>query len=516
MEQKTRTKAKDLSTDDSVRKVGHYILGETLGKGGFSWVKKAVDGNTRMPVALKFMMVEDFHFLKDQARRVYTEVKCMMRIDNRHVLKLLSYNLRCKYPEKSGRTLDTILLVFEYCPGGELFDILYYTEKLDVVTARTYFIQMMKGLKACHDAGIAHRDIKPQNLLLDANYQLKITDFGLSFMVEEGRDLDDVKIKESLVGTRGYQAPELLRGKRFTKASDIFSCGVVLFILLTGYPPFEQAWVDDNWYKPMCEGNSIAFWRKHTKVRLDDDCKHLLTRLLQYRPENRITLNECLRHKWVKGRNIHTPSQLTSLVQERLRATRRNRRKDREKMQDLQMSYKQKKTISCYCSKKKDKVKDNENNQKLIKCAMCKSIEDVGKVRIQVSTMKEFTPSLLTFYAQKTKLKEAYEAAVKVFNIVLSDKAQTTCSVKNPWNIKTHVKIHDGVSEKEVVIALDVQEIEGTGVVSFRYKRFQGDSVSFFRIMEAAESYLLTWSSQLFFDSLDDIRKIVDENKVDE
>jgi len=246
MEQKTNTNLKESITDNTVRMVGHYILEETLGKGGYSWVKKALDGKTLMPVALKFMMLEDVKFLKNQARRVHTEIKCMMRIDNPHVLKLLSYNLLCKYPKKSGGTLDSIMMVFEYCPGGELFDILYYTEKLDAVTARTYFIQMMKGLKACHDAGIAHRDIKPQNLLLDVDYQLKIADFGLSFMVDEGRDLDDVKIKKSLVGTRGYQAPELLRGERFTKASDIFSCGVVLFILLTGYPPFEQAWSSDK------------------------------------------------------------------------------------------------------------------------------------------------------------------------------------------------------------------------------------------------------------------------------
>jgi len=187
-------------------------------------------------------------------------------------------------------------------------------------------------------------------------------------------------------------------------------------------------------------------------------------------------------------------------------------------MQDLQESFKQKKRISCYCSKKKDKekVKDNETTQKLTKCAICKSIEDTSKICNKLCTLEEFTPSLLTFYAQKTKLNEAYEAAVKVFNIVLSDKAKATCSIRNPWNIKTHVKIFNSVTDKEVVIALDIQEIEDIGVVSFKYRRYQGDSVSFLRIMEAVENYLLTWSAQLFFDAFDDIRKIVEENKVDE
>merc|ERR1719419_1594646 len=191
----TKILLEEKKTEEQVRKVGQYILGETLGKGGYSWVKKGVDEKTKIPVALKFMMRADKQFLKEQGKQVHTEIKSMIRIDNPHVMKLYAYNLHCKYPEKSGKILNTILLVLEYCPGGELFDILYYTHQLDQVTARTYFIQMLQGLKACHHAGIAHRDIKPQNLLLDSHYQLKITDFGLSFISKEKKGLDGVLIK---------------------------------------------------------------------------------------------------------------------------------------------------------------------------------------------------------------------------------------------------------------------------------------------------------------------------------
>ena len=89
----------------------------------------------------------------------------------------------------------------------------------------------MLGLEACHNAGIAHRDIKPQNLLLDARYNMKITDFGLSKVFES--DADTI-MKTTYVGTRGYQAPELLLSKPYDLACDVFSAGVVLFILLTG------------------------------------------------------------------------------------------------------------------------------------------------------------------------------------------------------------------------------------------------------------------------------------------
>merc|ERR1712187_862723 len=84
--------------------------------------------------------------------------------------------------------MDTILLVLEYAPGGELFDILYYTSALAENVARTYFKQIINGLEACHNANVVHRDLKPQNLLLDAKYNLKITDFGLSKIIQSDAD----------------------------------------------------------------------------------------------------------------------------------------------------------------------------------------------------------------------------------------------------------------------------------------------------------------------------------------
>jgi len=185
-------------------------------------------------------------------------------------------------------------------------------------------------------------------------------------------------------------------------------------------------------------------------------------------------------------------------------------------MKELQKSVKWKKRKTCNCTDKNEEVKEKEISSEVRKFATCSSIKDLSKIRITLSSVEAFTPSLLTYYAQKTKLNEAYEAAVNVFSIVLSDKSQTTFSEENPWNIRTQVMISDGVSEKEVVIALYIREIEGKGFVGFRYKRIQGDSVSFLRIMEAVENCLLTCSGQLFLDSLDDVSKVVVENKVDE
>jgi len=397
-------------TENNVRQVGPYILKETLGKGGYSWVKKGVVEKTSAVVALKFSLISSE---KDQARRVQTEVQCMIKIKSPHVMKLIGYDLKCKYPDKSGKTLKTILLVLEYCPGGELFDILYYTQKLNPIVARTYFVQLMQGLKACHDIGIAHRDIKPQNLLLGAKYELKITDFGLSFISEKKRDLDKMRTG---CGTRGYQAPELLKGEEYTKACDIFSCGVVLFILMTGYPPFEQARREDKWYKPMCESNQKAFWNVHHKAKIDADCIDLLTGMLAYRARNRLSLDACLKHSWVKNQKTLNAEELEKTVKRKHKLSRMLRRKDKSKMQTLKNSVKhQKKRIICQFHRK-----NNSRDSEVSQCRKCNGSE--------LPVSENFVPTLLTFFAQKKYLHEAYDFAVNVFALAFKGKSKVTIS----------------------------------------------------------------------------------------
>jgi len=94
-----------------------------------------------------------------QTKQVVTEIEALKQIRHPNVMKLYAYNLNAKYPTKNNEKLDCILLVLEFAPGGELFDILYYTNALEPVVARTYFKQFIAGLEACHQAGVAHRDL---------------------------------------------------------------------------------------------------------------------------------------------------------------------------------------------------------------------------------------------------------------------------------------------------------------------------------------------------------------------
>jgi len=321
-----------------VRLVGNYILGETLGKGGYSWVKKGTDKKTKKVVALKFMTRADSSWEQEQAMQVKTEIKSMIRIASPHVMKLYAYNLNAKYPEKDGKVISTILLVLEYCPGGELFDILYYSGQLAEKTARTYFRQFITGLEACHNAGIIHRDIKPQNLLMDQNYQLKITDFGLSFLLENIHDQEQL-MDTFYVGTRGYQPPELLTKRKYTKACDIFSAGVVLFILLTGYPPFDQGHKGDKWFRPLYKGDPAKFWAQHKGCGVSKSCQSLIESMLCYKPDKRITIEQIKQHPWFNG-EVYDKDQLKKEVKRLHKIAREKRKNDKKKMSEMAMSVK--------------------------------------------------------------------------------------------------------------------------------------------------------------------------------
>lgn len=335
------------AASEDVREVGSYQLGETLGKGGYSWVKLGTDKKSGDKVALKFMKRADSAWEQEQANQVRTEIKSMIKIKSPHVMKLYAYNLNAKYPQTNGQVLNCILLVLELCPGGELFDILYYCQQLDEVTSRTYFRQMVKGLLDCHKAGVIHRDIKPQNLLLDSDFQLKITDFGLSKLVKNPDDKKEM-MKTTYVGTRGFQAPELLEKKPYTRACDVFSAGVVLFILLTGYPPFNHAKKEDQWYAPLCEKpkpNTKKFWKQHKGCGVPKDCQSLLESMLAYDPRRRCTLQEIEEHPWYNG-DVHTKENLKAVLKKKHKQAREKRKRDPRKQEDFRNSVKQTKKRS--------------------------------------------------------------------------------------------------------------------------------------------------------------------------
>jgi len=230
-------------------------------------------------------------------------------------------------------------LVLELAPGGELFDILYYTNMLPVKTARTYFYQLCVGLEAIHAANICHRDLKPQNLLLNKRFQLKITDFGLAKIFKDDTSAKQKVMDTTYVGTKGYQAPEILLKRKYTTKCDVFSCGVILFILLTGYPPFEEATGSDGWYRKICQKKYKDFWDKHrdSGVSDKDGSRELIQNCMAYQPMERYKVKEMLNDPWTSSEKL-SDKELEKRMRELHSKAVKKKKKDARKQEQLQVS----------------------------------------------------------------------------------------------------------------------------------------------------------------------------------
>lgn len=289
-------------TERSVKiKDREYKLGPILGKGGFGVVR--LGGHPDKPnkrYALKFIskkhMKNNIHFVK-------REISCMKQVVHKNVLRLFRYG-NVDYPHEDGTMDPSMLLVTEYCPNGELFDVIFYCQKgMSETLTRTYFHQLMEGIKAIHDRNVFHRDIKPQNVLLDVNFQLKICDFGLS-NVYDGNELLSTK-----VGTRGFMAPEMMMRFSYNSAVDIFSAGVVLFNMLTGVCPFRNADPNTDKHYYRLATKDPRFWAHHKHLEKNEGVKALIEGMLAYQPADRLKQEDIEKNEWYMG-DIHDKDNL--------------------------------------------------------------------------------------------------------------------------------------------------------------------------------------------------------------
>lgn len=165
--------------------LGKYKIFHTLSSGSSCKVKLAENTETGRQCAIKFMFDD---ILMDQQLQdlVYTEVMAMQNLKNKNVIEQIEVGKEV-YRKDSGKQREVLYIVLELAKGGCLFDFISNTGAFSEKFARYYFKQILDGLDYCHRKGVAHRDMKPENILLDENFQIKIADFGFAAPVE-GRD----------------------------------------------------------------------------------------------------------------------------------------------------------------------------------------------------------------------------------------------------------------------------------------------------------------------------------------
>lgn len=255
--------------------IGKYHVGRTIGEGTFAKVKLAVDSTNASYVAIK---VIDKHMVLESNLKyqVQREIRTM---------KLLNHPNIVRIHEVIG-TKTKIYIVMEYVSGGQLSDKLSYAKKLNESEARKMFQQLVDAVDYCHNRGVYHRDLKPENLLLDSKGNLKVSDFGLSALHKHG------DILTTACGSPCYVAPELLANKGYDGApADVWSCGVILFELLSGYLPFDDR-------------NLMMLYRKISRAEyacpqwFTESQKKLISRILDPNPRKRITIPEIIEDAW--------------------------------------------------------------------------------------------------------------------------------------------------------------------------------------------------------------------------
>jgi len=295
-------------------KVGNrtYALGSVLGVGGFSEVCKGVDKETRKRVALKIMYSGKCSGseMKNQLIQVQKEIKAMKQLSHPNLIRLLGYDLKCTVKKQKA-----IVMVQQLAPKGELFDYLMYTKKFEENQANALFKQLIAGLEAMHKKGIAHRDLKPENVLFDNQFNLKLADFGFAYVFQKGEAPKTAMRTE--LGTKGYMAPEIINNKKYTEKADIFAAGVILFIMLAGFPPFQNAVAKDWWFDKLMKGKYKLFWMAHERTaKFSANAKDILQKMLAPKEKDRLDVFTVQKTKFWSAHNM-TKEELVSELRRR-------------------------------------------------------------------------------------------------------------------------------------------------------------------------------------------------------
>ncbi|XP_078796996.1 MAP/microtubule affinity-regulating kinase 3a isoform X23 [Oryzias latipes] len=274
----SRTGVRTRSSDESQPPhVGNYRLLKTIGKGNFAKVKLARHILTGREVAIK--IIDKTQLNPNSLQKLFREVRIMKILNHPNIVKLFEVI----------ETDRTLYLVMEYASGGEVFDYLVAHGRMKEKEARAKFRQIVSAVQYCHQKHIVHRDLKAENLLLDADMNIKIADFGFSNEFTLGNKLD------TFCGSPPYAAPELFQGKKYDGPEvDVWSLGVILYTLVSGSLPFDGQNLKELRERVLRGKYRIPFY-------MSTDCENLLKRFLVLNPAKRGTLEQIMKDRWINA-----------------------------------------------------------------------------------------------------------------------------------------------------------------------------------------------------------------------
>ncbi|XP_034082644.1 MAP/microtubule affinity-regulating kinase 4 isoform X1 [Gymnodraco acuticeps] len=272
-----RSRISIASCSDEQPHVGNYRLLKTIGKGNFAKVKLARHILTGKEVAIK--IIDKTQLNPTSLQKLFREVRIMKGLNHPNIVQLFEVI----------ETDKTLYLIMEYASGGEVFDYLVSHGRMKEVEARAKFRQIVSAVNYCHTKNIVHRDLKAENLLLDADANIKIADFGFSNEFTLGNKLD------TFCGSPPYAAPELFQGKKYDGPEvDVWSLGVILYTLVSGSLPFDGQNLKELRERVLRGKYRVPFY-------MSTDCEGILRRFLVLNPSKRCTLDQVMKDKWINA-----------------------------------------------------------------------------------------------------------------------------------------------------------------------------------------------------------------------
>ena len=255
--------------------IGNFILGKSLGKGTFGKVKIGTHKITGEKVAIKILLKEKLIDNIDKTRMM-REIKILKNTFHFNIIKIYEVI----------ETETSIYLIMELSEKGELFNYIIQNKRLNELESLKFFHQIIDAVDYMHKLGICHRDLKPENMLLDFQNNLKIIDFGLSnlYVMNE--------LLQTPCGSPGYASPEMIKGDKYNGyKSDIWSCGIILYVMLCGYLPFDDE-TEQKLFEKIIKG------KFNLPNFLSNEVKDLLKLILNTNPYKRIDINGIRKHAW--------------------------------------------------------------------------------------------------------------------------------------------------------------------------------------------------------------------------
>ncbi|XP_076832404.1 MAP/microtubule affinity-regulating kinase 4 isoform X2 [Brachyhypopomus gauderio] len=270
-----RCRSSIASCSDEHPHIGNYRLLKTIGKGNFAKVKLARHILTGREVAIK--IIDKTQLNPTSLQKLFREVRIMKGLNHPNIVQLFEVI----------ETEKTLYLIMEYASGGEVFDYLVAHGRMKEKEARAKFRQIVSAVHYCHQKNIVHRDLKAENLLLDADSNIKIADFGFSNEFTAGSKLD------TFCGSPPYAAPELFQGKKYDGPEvDVWSLGVILYTLVSGSLPFDGQNLKELRERVLRGKYRVPFY-------MSTDCEGILRRFLVLNPSKRCTLEQIMKDKWM-------------------------------------------------------------------------------------------------------------------------------------------------------------------------------------------------------------------------